>query len=202
MEPCEFVSRGGLKLRHALTVFAIDVSGLVCVDLGCSTGGFTDCLLRAGAERVYAVDTGYGVLDWKLRNDPRVRVIERANALHVPVPVDALERGGVDLAVIDLGWTRQMHALPAAARWLCPGGRIITLIKPHYEQGTSRRANEAVLADDKAEAVLATVLADMAQAGFEAQRVVESPIRGGKKLNKGNREWLALVVVEPTQPDQ
>jgi predicted rRNA methylase YqxC with S4 and FtsJ domains len=117
-----FVSRGGLKLRHALDAFAehVDPAGLCCADLGCSTGGFTDCLLRAGAARVFAVDTAYGELAWTLRNDDRVVVLERSNALHVEVPGEVTERGGVDLVVIDLGWTPQSKAIPAALRWIRP----------------------------------------------------------------------------------
>jgi len=117
-----FVSRGGLKLRHALDAFTThtDPTGLWCADLGCSTGGFTDCLLQAGAERVFAVDTAYGELAWKLRQDDRVTVLERSNALHVDVPAEVNDRGGVDLIVIDLGWTPQSKAIPAALRWIQP----------------------------------------------------------------------------------
>ena len=100
--------RAGQKLEHALVRFAIDVNGLVCADLGCSTGGFTDCLLQRGAAKVFAVDTGYGVLDWKLRKDPRVVVMERTNAMHVQLPEPA------NLVTIDVAWTRQQHILPAA----------------------------------------------------------------------------------------
>lgn len=116
-----YVSRGGLKLRHALEVFGVDPAGWWCADLGCSTGGFTDCLLQAGAARVYAVDTAYGELAWRLRQDERVAVMERTNALHAEVPADVAERGGVDLVVIDLGWTVQSRAIPAALRWVVPG---------------------------------------------------------------------------------
>jgi 23S rRNA (cytidine1920-2'-O)/16S rRNA (cytidine1409-2'-O)-methyltransferase len=200
MDPHTFVSRGGLKLRHALDHFNLDPTGLTCVDLGCSTGGFTDCLLQSGAAEVYAVDTGYGILAWTLRNDPRVIVLERANALHVAIPTPALKRGGVDLAVIDLGWTRQVHAIPAALRWLCPRGRIITLIKPHYERKAAPGHRDVVLPDDEAETVLESVLQELSNCGWKPTHVVESPIRGGKKLNKGNREWLALIELssEPT----
>src|SRR5437762_12897685 len=105
-----FVSRAGQKLEHALTSFAIDVKGLTCADLGCSTGGFTDCLLQRGAAKVYAVDTGYGVLDWKLRKDARVVVMERTNAMHVMLPEP------VDLVTIDVAGTRPRLILPDAAR--------------------------------------------------------------------------------------
>jgi 23S rRNA (cytidine1920-2'-O)/16S rRNA (cytidine1409-2'-O)-methyltransferase len=101
-----FVSRAGLKLDHALTAFAVDVTGLVCADLGCNAGGFTDCLLQRGAAKVYAVDTGYGALDWKLRKDPRVVVMERTNAMHVTLPEP------VGFVCIDVAWTRQRRILP------------------------------------------------------------------------------------------
>src|SRR5262245_61086156 len=126
-----FVSRAGQKLEHALVAFALDVSGKVCADLGCSTGGFTDCLLQRGAARVYAIDTGYGVIDWKLRKDSRVAVMERTNAMHVKLPEP------VDLITIDVGWTKQKHILPAAVRLLKSPGQIVTLIKPHYEAGAA-----------------------------------------------------------------
>ena len=127
-----YVSRGGLKLAHALEQFALDPSGMTCADLGCSTGGFTDVLLKHGAAKVYAVDTGYGVLDWKLRNDPRVVVMERSNALHTPIPEP------VDLVVIDANWTRQAKILPIARSHLKPQGEIVTLVKPHYEFDAER----------------------------------------------------------------
>src|SRR3569832_1511543 len=115
-----FVSRAGQKFDYALEYFLFDVTGLICADLGCSTGGFTDCLLQRGAVKVYAIDTGYGVIDWKLRRDRRVVVLERTNAMHV-----TLEEP-VDLATIDVAWTRQRNILPAAAGLLKPDGRVIT----------------------------------------------------------------------------
>jgi predicted rRNA methylase YqxC with S4 and FtsJ domains len=167
-----YVSRGGQKLRHAIAEFGLDVTGLVCADLGCSTGGFTDCLLQHGASKVFAVDTAYGQLAWKLRKDPRVVVMERSNALHTK-PAEE-----VDLVVVDLGWTTQRQLLPIAASWLkkreragpsTPDARsaaipldpvqapqpqreppsplrtpcILTLIKPHYEAKHTRYAREA-----------------------------------------------------------
>lgn len=188
-----FVSRGGLKLRHALDAFAIDPSGLVCADLGCNVGGFTDCLLQAGAARVTAVDTGYGALAWKLRNDPRVVVMERTNALHA-IPPD----GGVDLVVIDLGWTPQRKCIPAARQWLRPSdsSRIITLIKPHYEQeDVPARSREMVLEEPVAARIVERVLESMPSLGARVLASTRSPIRGGaSKGNKtGNTEWLALL---------
>lgn len=188
-----FVSRGGVKLRHALDEMKIDARGLRCLDLGCSTGGFTDCLLQAGAARVVAVDTGYGVLAYKLRIDPRVLVIERANGLHVEVPPG---EGGVDLAVIDLGWTAQRLAVPAALRWLRPDGRILTLVKPHYEAeklGKGSLLSGGVLNDEDAEAIAREVIDAMPALGVQAIGDTRSPIAGGKGKGAGNAEWLVLL---------
>src|SRR5262245_12931313 len=123
-----FVSRAGLKLDHALREFGVNVKEWVCADFGCNVGGFTDCLLQRGAAKVFAIDTGYGALAWKLRNDSHVVVMERTNALHASPPPS-----GVDLVVIDMAWTPQRLAIPAALKWLHQEGRIITLVKPHYE---------------------------------------------------------------------
>jgi 23S rRNA (cytidine1920-2'-O)/16S rRNA (cytidine1409-2'-O)-methyltransferase len=186
-----FVSRGGLKLRHGLDEFKLDVTGLVCADLGCSTGGFTDCLLQAGAARVHAVDTGYGVLAWKLRQDSRVVVHERANALHLEPP----ER--VDLVVMDVGWTPQRLCVPAALRWLTapPGGRIVTLVKPHYEDKAAADEHRGVLPDEIADGVVKRVLGEMPGLGVRVIASVASPVRGSaaKAEGEGNREWLALL---------
>src|SRR3981081_903095 len=110
----QFVSRAGLKLDHALNHFGIDVTGHTCADLGSNTGGFVDCLLQRGAAKVYAIDTGYGALDWKLRKDPRVAVMERTNAMHAELPEK------VTRISIDVAWTKKKHILPAARR--VPGG--------------------------------------------------------------------------------
>ncbi|MCH9003257.1 MAG: hypothetical protein IIC02_11845 [Planctomycetes bacterium] len=122
-----YVSRGGDKLAAALTHFKLDVGGLVCADLGSHVGGFVDCLLQRGAAKVYSVDTSYGTLAWTLRKDDRVVVLERTNAMHVTLPEP------VDLVTIDVGWTPQAKILPAAARMIKPEGRVVTLLKPHYE---------------------------------------------------------------------
>ena len=198
-----FVSRGGLKLRHALDTFGLDPLGWWAADLGCSTGGFTDCLLQAGAARVWSVDTAYGELAWKLRNDERVRVMERTNALHANIPAEVAERGGVDLVVIDLGWTPQSRAIPAALRWLGRGGRIITLIKPHYEQPLVPRARmgkgkskSPPMEDEEAERVVERVVEQMPELGVRVVGLTTSPIRGGKAgkgTAKGNVEFLAML---------
>jgi 23S rRNA (cytidine1920-2'-O)/16S rRNA (cytidine1409-2'-O)-methyltransferase len=184
------VSRGVLKLAHALDAFSLDPTSLICADLGCSVGGFTQCLIRRGAARVHAVDTGYGQLAWVLRKDPRVVVHERTNALF------AAAAEPVDLVVIDLGWTKQDRAIPAALTWLrqSPSARIITLIKPHYERGTSAlnedRARE--IAEDVRDRVLPTL-------GVRVIGFTQSPVLGGavgagnKTKGTGNAEWLALL---------
>lgn len=174
-----FVSRGGRKLDHALQSLNIAVTGRTCADFGCSTGGFTDCLLKRGATRVYAVDTGYGVLDWTLRNDPRVVVMERTNALHV----ELTER--VELISIDASWTRQRRILPSAARNLLPGGLVVTLVKPHYEASADLLIRGR-LPDDQIAAVLEQVRSDVITAGYAIVGETPSPIAGasGKNLEQ------------------
>lgn len=196
-EPSEnrYVGRGGLKLEHALREFRVDPTGLTCADFGCNVGGFTDCLLQHGAARVYAVDTGYGALAYTLRIDPRVTVMERTNALHAPAPDEP-----IDLIVVDLAWTPQRLAIPAALRWLKPGpdGRIITLIKPHYEasdQGRKDLLIDGVLPESRAEEILQIVLSSMTGLGVETVGLTRSPIAGGhgKGRKSGNIEWLGLL---------
>ena len=189
-----FVSRAGAKLQHALDVFQLDVTDMQCADLGCNVGGFTDCLLQAGAASVVSLDTGYGILAWKLRQDERVEVRERTNAMHAEPP-----ENGVDLVVIDLGWTPQRHALPAAVRWLAPGGRIISLVKPHYELNEQERGqhlHNGRLCDEMADAMLQRVVESLGALQLQSLGTTISPIRGGKssrKKGQGNREFLLLA---------
>lgn len=180
-----FASRGGLKLDAALDQFGIDVTGRTCADLGCSTGGFVDCLLQRGAARVYAVDTAYGELAWKLRQDERVSVMERTNALHADPPPEAA--AGCGIVSIDLGWTKQDRAIPVALRWLAINdeARIVTLIKPHYESGRHRLSDDE--ADDVTRRVAAEVLPTL---GVTVLDWMRSPIRGGKGKNL---EHLAVL---------
>jgi 23S rRNA (cytidine1920-2'-O)/16S rRNA (cytidine1409-2'-O)-methyltransferase len=187
-----FVSRAGFKLDHALHQFTFDVNGMVCVDFGCNVGGFTDCLLQRGAVKVFAIDTGYGVLAWKLRNDPRVIVMERTNALHAQ-PAEQ-----VDLVVIDMAWTPQRHAIPVALQWLKPGGKIITLIKPHYELEEDEKRTLLVdgrLAPTEAERIMQRVIDEMPKWGARVIAHTKSPITGGKssKAGEGNVEFLAFL---------
>jgi len=203
-----FVSRAGSKLAHALDEFGFDVAGLTCADFGCNVGGFTDCLLQRGAARVFAIDTGYGALAWKLRSDPRVVVMERTNALHakpavVTIQVAARETAvGVDLVAIDLAWTPQRRAIPAALRWLASSGpgRIISLIKPHYELSDHEKCtllHDGWLDPTDAARVLERVLADMPRLGAQPLAHVRSPISGGKsgrgRGGQGNVEFLVLL---------
>lgn len=177
-----YVSRGGDKLAAGLDAFAVHPLGWICADLGSNVGGFVDCLLRRGASRVYAIDTGYGVLAYTLRIDRRVRVLERTNAMHVVLPEP------VDLVTVDAGWTRQEHILPNAARMLRPGGRMISLVKPHYEVGQTR-LRRGVLPAAAAPGVLAETLNRIRELGLSVDRFVPSPMLG----QKGNTEYLVLI---------
>jgi 23S rRNA (cytidine1920-2'-O)/16S rRNA (cytidine1409-2'-O)-methyltransferase len=189
----EFVSRAGQKLEHALASFGVNVRGLACADLGSNAGGFVDCLLQRGVAKVYAIDTGYGALEWKLRKDPRVVVMERTNAMHAKLPELA------DFVSIDVAWTKQKHILPAAKRMLKEGGQVVTLIKPHYEAEASMLKG-GVLREEYLGGVLEQVKTHVAEAGFELVRVVESPIKGAK----GNVEMLAWLRVRAVdrQPER
>ena len=178
----QFVSRAGLKLDHALAHFHLEVANKTCADLGSNTGGFVDVLLRRGAAKVYAIDTGYGVLDWKLRKDPRVVVMERTNAMHVTLP----EKVGV--VTIDVAWTKQKHILPSARKLIADDGFCVTLIKPHYEAAASE-LRKGVLPPERVGDVVRSVTDDVNKAGFELIGTVESPIKGAK----GNAEVLALL---------
>jgi 23S rRNA (cytidine1920-2'-O)/16S rRNA (cytidine1409-2'-O)-methyltransferase len=184
MNDRRFASRSGEKLDAALDAFGLDVAGWVCADFGCNVGGFTDCLLQRGAERVYSVDTGYGELAWTLRKHPRVVVMERTNALHTEAP----ER--VDLVVIDVAWTPQQLAAPAAAAWLKPAGCIVSLLKPHYElTRLQRRKPHGPISPAKARQVVAEVCQQLETRSLSVRAIATSPIRG----KGGNEEFLLLL---------
>ena len=181
---CPYVSRAGLKLAAGLDAFERDVRGKVCADLGCNVGGFTDCLLRRGAARVYAVDTGYGALAWTLRKDDRVIVMERTNALHADAPEP------VDLVVIDVAWTPQRLILPAAGRWLKCGGQVLSLLKPQYEAAADRRKgvrkSDHVLDAAAAHGQCLKTCGELAAMDWTIRAVVRSPIVGAA----GNVEFM------------
>ncbi|MCJ7544786.1 MAG: TlyA family rRNA (cytidine-2'-O)-methyltransferase [Phycisphaerae bacterium] len=186
----QYVSRAGDKLHAALEAFGVDVRGAVCADFGCNIGGFTDCLLRHGARRVYAVDTGYGALAWTLRRDPRVAVLERTNALHAEPPEPA------DVVTIDVGWTVQQRIIPAAFRWLKrdaagrAAGEIISLLKPHYELAKLRgHRPPETLSHDEARRVCLEVCRRLAQDGYAPTAVMQSVLLG----KGGNVEFLLLL---------
>ena len=172
-----YVSRAGEKLEHALKTFNISVTGLTCADFGTSTGGFTDCLLQNGAEKVYAVETGYGVVDYKLRTDHRVMIMERKNAMHVELPEQ------VDLITIDTSWTKLEKVVPNALKNLKAGGQIIALVKPHYE-AEQKMLRKGKLLEEFIPEVLDGVREKLRTLGVEIVGETESPITGEKGKNK------------------
>ncbi|HEY73172.1 MAG: TlyA family rRNA (cytidine-2'-O)-methyltransferase [Chloroflexi bacterium] len=177
-----FVGRGGEKLEAALARFGLDVAGMAAADVGASTGGFTDCLLQRGARRVYAIDVGYGQLAWRLRNDPRVIVMERTNARYLddlPEPVD--------LVTADVAFISLRLILPAAARWLRPDGQVVALIKPQFEAGRREVKKGGIVRDpDVHRRVLKRVLKAAAELGLGLCGLIPSPLRGPA----GNIEFL------------
>jgi len=184
MERPKYVSRGGKKLEAALDAFEVDVSGKVCADVGASTGGFTDCLLQNGAKKVYAIDVGYGLLHWKLRNDPRVVVMERTNARYL----DTLPES-IDMATIDASFISLALLLPALKNWFATdAGQTIALIKPQFEAGRKAAAKHAGVIKDEAvhEQVIMETLQSSISLGFFPVGLIPSPIKGPK----GNVEFL------------
>jgi len=183
-----FVSRGGLKLEGALESFGLDVTGRIAADLGASTGGFTDCLLQRGAARVHAVDVGYGQLAWKLRQDPRVVVLERTNARHLTP--DSLGEP-VDLVVGDLSFISLAKVLPAIAAISAPQADVVVLVKPQFEVGREQLAHGGVVRDEEARDGALTAVKAAAQAqAFTVLGDCVSPITGAKS---GNVEFLLWV---------
>jgi len=189
----QFVSRGGQKLAAALDAFGLDVTGWTCADFGANVGGFTDCLLARGAAKVFAVDTGYGELAWRLRRDGRVVVMERTNALYADPPQPT------DLVAIDVAFTPQRLIVPAAAGWLASGGHIVSLLKPHYElaklpdsprpAAPSRPMDPAL-----AQQICQRICGELAQMSLPPAAVITSPLRG----KGGNVEFL--LHIRPLSP--
>jgi len=188
-DPLPYVSRGGLKLRKALDEFGVDVAGLEAIDVGASTGGFSDCLLQAGALKVFAVDVGYGQLAWKLQQDPRVVRLEKTNIRHLlPAQLDSVP----DLAVIDASFIPLAKVLPATVNLVKPGGRIIALIKPQFEVSKGEVGKGGIVRDPAAhERVIEEVRQTAREMGLTVGGVCESPITGAD----GNREFLILLIV-------
>ncbi|HEV8426349.1 MAG TPA: TlyA family RNA methyltransferase [Pyrinomonadaceae bacterium] len=180
-----YVGRGGLKLEAALREFQIDVSGLTCLDVGASTGGFTDCLVQNGAKRVVAVDVGHNQIDWRLRNDPRVEVREGVNARYL-APEDFPQK--FDLVVIDVSFISVTKVLPAIVPLAAPGISIITLIKPQFEVGRGEVGGGGIVRDEVKRLRAVEEVNNAARAlGLEVVNVIESPITGAE----GNVEFLA-----------
>ncbi|MGB5932874.1 MAG: TlyA family RNA methyltransferase [Anaerolineae bacterium] len=181
-EALPYVSRGGLKLEEALNRFQLDLSGLICTDVGASTGGFTDCLLQHGAAKVYAIDVGYGQLAWELRQDPRVVVLERTNIRYLeslPEPID--------LATIDVSFISLELVLPPVLNFLKPEGQIIALIKPQFEAGREQVGKGGVVKDPEVHRQVLHKVAKVAQdLGLRILGLVPSPLLGPA----GNVEFL------------
>jgi len=191
VQPPKYVSRGGDKLGHALTAFALDVDGLVVMDVGASTGGFTDCLLQHGAARVYAIDVGYGQLDYRLRQDARVVSMERTHInklTELPPPTGrAGERP--DLATIDVAFIGLENVVPSVVRLLKPGGRIVALVKPQFQAQRSEVRKGGVVKDPLVHAsVIGRVVSWAAQHDLRFGGLTTSPLRGPA----GNKEFFVL----------
>lgn len=188
-----YVSRGGLKLEKAMAEFSIDLKGCICGDIGASTGGFTDCMLQNGADKVYAVDVGYGQLAWKLREDPRVVCLERTNArylTHEQIPDE------LDFASIDVSFISLKLILPAVAGVLKNGGQVASLVKPQFEAGKEKVGKKGVVRDPAVhKEVLEHYLGHAKEAGFGVLGLTYSPIRGPE----GNIEYLGFLQKGATQ---
>ena len=187
-EKLPFASRGGLKLDHALKEFDVDVSNLVCLDVGASTGGFTDCLLQRGAKKIYAVDVGYGQLHYRLRSDPRIVLFERTNFRYFDT---SLIPEKMDLAVIDVSFISLAKILPKVREMMKEDGRIIALVKPQFELGPKDVKKGIVRSQEDRERAVAKVEDEARGLGFEPQGRCWSPIEGAK----GNLECLVLLTI-------
>ena len=198
-ESCPYVSRGGLKLEKALRNFGVKPDGYVCSDSGASTGGFTDCLLQQGAKKVFAIDVGYGQLDWKIRSDPRVVVMERTNIRYV-TPEDLGEP--LDLSVIDVSFISLKIVLPAIRALLKPGeGQVLCLIKPQFEAGKEKVGKKGVVREPETHKEVLDHFVELAHSlNFSIQGMTFSPVKGPE----GNIEFLAhltLADLPDIQPD-
>ncbi len=195
---CPYVSRGGLKLEKALRDFGVKPEGFVCSDSGASTGGFTDCLLQQGAKKVFAIDVGYGQLDWKIRSDERVVVMERTNIRYV-TPEDLGEH--LDLSVIDVSFISLKIVLPTIKTLLKPTGQVLCLIKPQFEAGKDKVGKKGVVREPQThKEVLDSFVALANELNFKILGLTFSPVKGPE----GNIEFLghlSLDDVDGIQPD-
>ena len=187
---CPYVSRGGLKLEKALRDFGVKPEGFVCSDSGASTGGFTDCLLQQGAKKVFAIDVGYGQLDWKIRSDERVVVMERTNIRYV-TPEDLGEP--LDLSVIDVSFISLKIVLPAIKALLKPTGQVLCLIKPQFEAGKEKVGKKGVVREPEIhKEVLDSFVQSVTDLGFTILGLTFSPVKGPE----GNIEFLGHLTLE------
>jgi 23S rRNA (cytidine1920-2'-O)/16S rRNA (cytidine1409-2'-O)-methyltransferase len=185
----KYVGRGGLKLEAALDQFQLNVEGLICLDVGASTGGFTDCLLQHGAARVFAIDVGHNQIDWRLRNDPRVEVLEGVNARYLQ-PEDFPTK--FDLIVVDVSFISLTKVIPALLPLMTDEGRLVALIKPQFEVGKGEVGSGGVVKEPEHHKRVVQHVSDFAETvGLQRQNVIESPIKGAE----GNVEFLALFGV-------
>ena len=195
---CPYVSRGGLKLEKALRDFGVDPTGFVCSDSGASTGGFTDCLLQQGASKVFAIDVGYGQLDWKIRSDPRVVVMERTNVRYV-TPEQLGEP--LDLSVVDVSFISLKIVLPVIKTFLKPSGQVLCLIKPQFEAGKEKVGKKGVVRDPNThKEVLDNFVALANELEFKILGLTFSPVKGPE----GNIEFLGHLTLDDkpgVQPD-
>jgi 23S rRNA (cytidine1920-2'-O)/16S rRNA (cytidine1409-2'-O)-methyltransferase len=187
----KYVSRGGLKLEKAIDRFGISLEGLVCMDIGASTGGFTDCMLQRGASKVYAVDVGYGQFAWKLRQDERVVCMEKTNIRYV-TPDDISD--AIDFASVDVSFISLTKVLPPARELLSEHGRMVCLIKPQFEAGREKVGKKGVVRDAAVHAeVIDRILTFCRDNGFGVEALEYSPIKGPE----GNIEYLTYIVKMP-----
>jgi 23S rRNA (cytidine1920-2'-O)/16S rRNA (cytidine1409-2'-O)-methyltransferase len=185
----KYVGRGGLKLEAALREFQIDPNGFVCLDVGSSTGGFTDCLLQHGAKQVFAIDVGHNQLDWRLRQDPRVESREGVNARYLQAEDFPVK---FDLIVVDVSFISLSKVLPALVGLVTQNGQIVTLIKPQFEVGRGEVGSGGIVRDEtKRQRVVEEVTSAAGQLGLHCHKVIESPIHGAE----GNVEFLAWFTV-------
>lgn len=188
---CPYVSRGGLKLEKALRDFGVKPEGYVCSDSGASTGGFTDCLLQQGAKKVFAIDVGYGQLDWKIRSDERVVVMERTNIRYV-TPEDLGER--LDLSVIDVSFISLKIVLPAIKNLLKPTGQVLCLIKPQFEAGKEKVGKKGVVREPETHREVLDHFVQLAkELDFQILGLTFSPVKGPE----GNIEFLGHLTLAP-----